>query len=56
MIKKGDVVVIRGSWCDLMTVDRVEDDKVFFTNGDYASLSVVRLADLDEIEVGCKLD
>lgn len=56
MFNKDDVVVIKGSWCDLMVVDRVEDDKVFFTNGDYASLSKVRLAEDEELKAGCKLD
>ncbi|WP_165815726.1 hypothetical protein [Acinetobacter sp. AM] len=56
MIKKEDIVVISGSWTDLMTVMKVEDDKVFFATGDYADLSKVRRASEEEIACGNKLD
>ncbi|MDC5072913.1 hypothetical protein [Acinetobacter baumannii] len=52
---KGDVVALQGAWTDLMTVDKVEDEKVYFTSGDYADVSKVRQAETEEIEVGCKL-
>lgn len=55
MIKKGDVVALHGAWCDLMTVDHVDGDKVVFTAGDYADLSRVRIAKPDEVEVNQKI-
>lgn len=55
MIAKGDVVALKGAWIDLMTVEKVEDGKVYFTSGDYADLSKVRLAEPEEIEAECKL-
>lgn len=54
-IAKGDVVVLHGAWVDLMTVERVESGKVYFTSGDYAEISKVRHAEPEEIEAGCKL-
>ncbi|MFX6055274.1 hypothetical protein ABTE97_14935 [Acinetobacter baumannii] len=54
-IAKGDVVALQGAWVDLMTVEKVEDGKVYFTSGDYADLSKVRHAEPEEIEAGCKL-
>lgn len=55
MIKKGDVVALHGAWCDLMTVDYVDGDKVVFTTGDYADLSRVRIAKPDEVEFNQKI-
>ena len=55
MIKKGDVVALHGAWCDLMTVDHIDGDKVVFTTGDYVDLSKVRLADPEELIAECKL-
>ncbi|WP_288384107.1 hypothetical protein [uncultured Acinetobacter sp.] len=54
-IAKGDVVALHGAWVDLMTVERVENGKVYFTSGDYAEISKVRHAEPEEIEAGCKL-
>lgn len=54
-IVKGDVVALHGAWIDLMTVERVENGKVYFTSGDYAEISKVRHAEPKEIEAGCKL-
>ncbi|HDG7210978.1 MULTISPECIES: hypothetical protein [Acinetobacter calcoaceticus/baumannii complex] len=54
-IAKGDVVALQGAWVDLMTVEKVEDGKVYFTSGDYADLSKVRHAEPEEIEAECKL-
>lgn len=54
-IAKGDVVALQGAWTDLMTVEKVEYGKVYFTSGDYADLSKVRHAEPEEIEAGCKL-
>ncbi|HEE5517555.1 hypothetical protein [Acinetobacter baumannii] len=52
---KDDVVALLGVWTDLMTVEKVECGKVYFTSGDYADLSKVRHAEPEEIEAGCKL-
>lgn len=52
---KGEVVALLGAWNDLMTVEKVEYGKVYFTSGDYADLSKVRHAEPEEIEAGCKL-
>ncbi len=54
-IAKGDVVALQGAWVDLMTVERVESGKVYFTSGDYSEISKVRHAEPEEIEAGCKL-
>lgn len=54
-IVKGDVVALNGAWVDLMTVELVENGKVYFTSGDYAEISKVRHAEPEEIEAGCKL-
>lgn len=52
---KGDVVALQGAWTDLMTVEKVECGKVYFTSGGYADSSKVRYAEPEEIEAGCKL-
>ncbi|MFA3103951.1 hypothetical protein [Acinetobacter pittii] len=54
-IAKGDVVALQGAWIDLMTVEKVEGEKVYFTSGDYADLNKVRHAEPEEIEAECKL-
>lgn len=54
-VAKGDVVALHGAWVDLMTVERVENGKVYFTSGDYTRISKVRHAEPEEIEAGCKL-
>lgn len=51
----GEVVALLGDWTDLMTVEKVEYGKVYFTSGDYADLRKVRYAEPEEIEAGCKL-
>ena len=54
-IAKGDVVVLHGAWVDLMTVEKVESGKVYFTSGDCADLNKVRHAEPEEVEAECKL-
>ncbi|EMB5688806.1 hypothetical protein N0P26_000139 [Acinetobacter baumannii] len=52
---KGDVVALQGAWTDLMTVEKIEDGKVYFTSGDYADLNKIRHAVPEEIEANCKI-
>lgn len=54
-IVKGDVVALQGAWADLMTVEKVEDGKVYFTSGDCADLDKVRHAEPEEVEANCKI-